>query len=548
LRTQALDRQQPRDLLARLLDTPNLATVVRALDPQILRRVVHACGLEDCGEIVALATPEQLMRVFDLDLWGSARPGQQDQFDADRFGVWLDVLVDAGAELAAEKIAGFDFDFVTAAVTRHLLVLDRTWKAPAESLSCEISGYTIVARRTDAWDAWVAVLAELDAKRPDFFQVLMARCYRIASDYIDDNGGLPNVLYHVVSASAQILSDVADDREERREKQGYVTATQAVAFLELSRRLPLALDAVPPRDRITASYFRDIAPQPMAAPRAVEQTQELSPDSTPVPSATDVATFLETLRDAGIVPETPRLLLAAGDSAATTRLSRLREHMQFACERDPNAFAERNAEIGYLANALVSGCRFNTGHFNAAEAYDAVLAVCNLGLENWPSHWIPASDVPGFLLRYDLVTVFQVGWTTTFQHVSVYAAEHLRRILLDVKYGDGEVQSDIQDLCSWLRHYLEAGTPWLAYDRLDVIAILDTPTWATLLGLIDQCPVVPKNLQPRKAQTRMLRVSTEYEFISDNRQIAWVREFVESLPERLTSTVRRTSRRFAARR
>src|SRR6266481_5967060 len=103
------DSPAPRDvfdsrrLLDRILDTPHLAQVVPRLPPEVLHRVVQSCGLEDCGELVALATPAQLARVFDLDLWRTDQPGLDEQFDADRFGVWLEVLMESGATVAAQK-------------------------------------------------------------------------------------------------------------------------------------------------------------------------------------------------------------------------------------------------------------------------------------------------------------------------------------------------------------------------------------------------------------------------------------------------------------
>src|SRR6185369_12069837 len=87
--------------LQRILDTPHLAKAVARLQPELLHRVIQKVGLEDASELVALATPEQLSRVFDLDLWQSARPGVDEQFDAARFGTWLQVLHEAGAEVAA---------------------------------------------------------------------------------------------------------------------------------------------------------------------------------------------------------------------------------------------------------------------------------------------------------------------------------------------------------------------------------------------------------------------------------------------------------------
>ena len=64
-----------RGLLERLLKTPDLPTIVPRLEPEVLHRVIEACGLEDCAEFVALATPQQLARVLEADIWrGQAGP------------------------------------------------------------------------------------------------------------------------------------------------------------------------------------------------------------------------------------------------------------------------------------------------------------------------------------------------------------------------------------------------------------------------------------------------------------------------------------------
>jgi hypothetical protein len=79
----------------------------------------------------------------------------------------------------------------------------------------------------------------------------------------------------------------------------------------------------------------------------------------------------------------------------------------------------------------------------------------------------------------------------------------------------------------------QAGTPWHARDALDVIMILDIPAWAALVGLLDECPVMHAAIgaSPR---TRVLAFSnTDFEFISENSQIASVREFMESLSNTL---------------
>jgi hypothetical protein len=74
---------------------------------------------------MALATPGQLTRVFDLDLWRSDRPGRDEQLDGHRFGAWLEVLLESGAAVAAQKLVGVDIDLVIAALAQHVLVFDR---------------------------------------------------------------------------------------------------------------------------------------------------------------------------------------------------------------------------------------------------------------------------------------------------------------------------------------------------------------------------------------------------------------------------------------
>jgi hypothetical protein len=55
------------------------------------------------------------------------------------------------------------------------------------------------------------------------------------------------------------------------------------------------------------------------------------------------------------------------------------------------------------------------------------------------------------------------------------------------------------------------------------------------LNLIDECPVVPRDAVATPGRPA-LRVSTEFEFISEYRQIEWVAGFLDSLPGSLAVT------------
>ena len=104
--------------LARLLDSPLLARVVPHLAPETLHQLIQYRGLDACGQLVTSATPAQLTSVLDLDLWHHAQPGRDDQFDIDRFGEWLEVLVRTGELVAARTVAALDERLVIAGLSR----------------------------------------------------------------------------------------------------------------------------------------------------------------------------------------------------------------------------------------------------------------------------------------------------------------------------------------------------------------------------------------------------------------------------------------------
>ena len=79
-------------LLRHVLERPELVREVRELRPAELGKLIDFVGLEGAGELVALATTEQLERVFDEDLWTSERAGEDPHFDSKRFATWLEVI------------------------------------------------------------------------------------------------------------------------------------------------------------------------------------------------------------------------------------------------------------------------------------------------------------------------------------------------------------------------------------------------------------------------------------------------------------------------
>jgi len=248
--------------------------------------------------------------------------------------------------------------------------------------------------------------------------------------------------------------------------------------------------------------------------------------------APDVAAdaVIDLLHEAGILPRTPRALLERPDGHRP-HLARIQAHMQFARDHNPAAHSMRSRELAFLANAIVAGSSLQARPFLAGEASNAAVAVCNLGLENWPN--AGAALPEDFLVRHDLVSVFQVGWTILHESVCMYAAERLIEVLTSLRCDDRATQAALTTLRITMTKHWRAGTPWSARDALEAIAILDVPTWAALLGLIDEFPVLHAAVGASlHGKTHEIRDSA-FEFFSENSQIVSARDFLQSLPERL---------------
>ena len=432
--------------------------------------------------------------------------------------------------MAAQKLAEMDADLVIAGLAQHARVFDGAALPPhmtTDGLEREIGGYRLFAKRTDSWEAIVEILISLDAEYPDYFHQLMRGCRALSNDGRELDG-----LDDLLDEEHQIMFDLAFDRERRRDEQGYVPPAQARAFLEMARQLRLGSDTMPPANPIARSYLR-----PLDQATTAPTTKDPVPHADPSEAAAALVGVLDLLLSAGIITQQPRALLTGPQDPASDHKGTLRfmkAHMQFVFDRDHAAYARRSEELTYVANTMMAGCALQGRPFTEQEASDAAVAVCNLGLENWPPRWSSAKSLPDdFLVNHDLVTVFQVGWTVLHKDVGMYAAGRLLEVLAVLRCVDGDVQIGLNALRIKLSTCCRAGMPWRARDALDVIAILDMPAWAALLGLIDECPVLHAALRAsQNPRTRSVSPSA-FEFISQNSQIASIREFMQSLPEAL---------------
>ena len=437
-------------------------------------------------------------------------------------------------------------------------------------LECEVGGYIVRARRADAWDAIVTLLVALDAEHGNDFHAVMQGCRRLSNSRPEIDG-----LDDLLLAPEQHLHDVTIERERRRSQQGYATPADARAFLQMARqpkhtRSGASATGSIKVNPIVAAYFRaaDEAPESSnETVRSPERMLESSASTSPASRSTDVhvdatdvpesiEAVMELLTEAGMMPERPRALLEAADAdPQAARLTRLRRLMAYVRDTDETAYFTRSRELAFLANTLLAGCSVQSRPFTPQEASDAAARICNLGLEYWPARWpsmasqdasspharatattTPPETFPpdSFLIDHDLVTAFEVGWSVLHQDVSLFVAQQLISTLADLHCVDRDIQRGLVALRRTLVKHRDAGTPWLARDAADVLAMLDMTAWISVLGLLDECPVLPAALTAI-LEGRTTTVSpTAFDFISTAAQIGDIRIFMRKLPDLLS--------------
>ena len=128
------------------------------------------------------------------------------------------------------------------------------------------------------------------------------------------------------------------------------------------------------------------------------------------------------------------------------------------------------------------------------------------------------------------MAAFEVGWSVLYHDVSLFVADQLISTLGHLYCVDVDTRRGLRALRQSLVKQRESGTPWLARDAAEVLAILDMTAWISVLGLLDECPVLPAALTA-VLERRTTSVSpTAFEFISTTAQIEDVRLFVRTLP------------------
>jgi hypothetical protein len=394
-----LRRRLDGGLLSRLLDDPELLPALQALPAPALRRVILHVGLEDAGELIALASLEQLREVFDEDLWRSTRPGQDEAFDATRFGIWLEVLLEGGEALVADHLAELSEEFLVFAVSQLVWVLDTAvltqWSVDAREADLldrildahfhqELDEYLLLSRADRAWDALLSSILALDQHHPALLRGILSRCAIATHEQMRS----ATRLHAALDGEALLLEDARAEREERRAERGYVSPADARAFLALARKAP----EPPEEDPITHAHFRER-----------KLVSDPAPAAAAGPSGTTPLRSL--LLEAGVEPE--------GHEAQPAPISLFRQTLAALIECDPHAHQRVIEELAYLSNVLIAGDTSAERPWRPIEAAERVLELCDQGLHALTDGGdLEPSSAREALVRWGAVGVFRIAWAS----------------------------------------------------------------------------------------------------------------------------------------
>jgi hypothetical protein len=432
-----------------------------------------------------------LQRTHDVNLWRAARPGQDETLDADRFVRWLEDLIDReDAGSAVDTLTQVDEALLAALCAAHVRVFDlAAVDSFAGGSGAEIGGYLLEPRRPETWETIASVLQALATDRPDPFHRLM-QGIRALSNSKPELDGLDALL----TTDDQHLLDLAIERQVRREHEGYATTADARAFLQASRELRPGGTLPATGHAIADAYFRTMGVRRVSVP-----PERLS-------------------------RQRARALPVRPDGAP--RYARLHAFMTLVRDVDEAAYLSLSSELGFLANMLAAGARVQATALTPAQAAEAAAGICNLGLESWPADWPLSSD---------LVTAFQVGWTTLHREACLATAERLISAAADATPQDVEIRVGLRHMERELTRHWRAGVPWRARGAFEVLLLIDQTVWAAVSTLIDECPVMHAAAAARLDQAPGCVDADAWEFITDRRGLDAARAFGARLPALLAT-------------
>jgi hypothetical protein len=480
--------------LRRLADHPALPVVIAALPPRALARLVASTGPDGAGAFMAHAPVGLLMDALAAAAWKSGPAGPQ--FDVDVFVDWLEIWLGEGEAFAGERLAALDDEFLALGFGELLRVEDADVTAfsrepddPGELLHpgdgvLLLHRFLVSARRDDEWDIAAGALLALDERDPDRVLALLARL-TLDDSRLDGE-----------TRADMLHADAVAAREVREEREGFVPAAAARAFLGLARALPLAeLVNTGRYDAETARHLSRIdrtPPAPAGVPVVDAGQETFAPGTGPAPAGAGDPWAL--LAQAGVIDQpTPAGLLPAPGGGT---LLALHQRLAALAESAPDDFAAAAAELAYLANVVLAA-RGASGHRTGLdEARELAFATCNAGLELLARRDVEVTPgvEPGlvrpFLVAFRVLEELPAQVVRAFERA--YAAPRTRRGLAVRQWLDRLADESLDDLRAAVREQRFHA----AREALGLLSLaFDTQICRAAGHLLDEWPAFPGILE-----------------------------------------------------
>jgi hypothetical protein len=410
--------------LRNIVDDPALPAVLGQMQPKTLARLVDRVGLNDAGELMALVPARNLLRALDEAVWKNPRPGASAVFDPTEFVSWIQVWLEVGETFAAERLAAISDEYLAMCLST-VLVVNSTF---SNSLAVDTAAFAVNRQALEEF-------GYTDCPETD--------CYAIYGHFLlspvqeDDWGTIrtaldalwrhvPDHLLHILGtlgSSESMLDsesrrislnlDVACERENYRERRGYVSPTSARAFLtSASTTIIQDLLVMSAYDNETRRFLSGMENEPtdknpIEGTGTSDRTDDLSGGNglVSVPPTQDQIKTLSLLLENGQIIE-PFHAPCLPSNIQREKQSGLAELLNRLEQENREAFQQRARELAYLSTVLMAGSSLEGQPFAAAHARDAALATCNLGLEVIQSRQVASKlDIEPGLIR-----LFSIGW------------------------------------------------------------------------------------------------------------------------------------------
>lgn len=234
-----------RRRLDALLSRPDAEAFVPRLPIEEFFYLVKDLGLDDAGELLVLAAPEQIRGAIDIDVW------DRDRIVAPRLLAWLRALDhELGTAQVVRALDGLDIEFLALAYLRQARIHDRTLEEEPDENS--------TLPRYDTPDTFFIVEFDTDSDTAALLERLLDRIYAIDRTFahrliLEARHGLPTEMeessYRWRTARMADLGfieyyealEVYRYLDPRRARGGPVAEYHPPGRMEESTTLPLAL-------------------------------------------------------------------------------------------------------------------------------------------------------------------------------------------------------------------------------------------------------------------------------------------------------------------